>query len=222
MSQNLAAQVVVREPGNVAIWPINDTVANLAAVTASGYLAPLQLAGNVFVTGDLFYINYVGGSGMFSVNVNVSTNVALLTPLVGTPLVASVALTAAQFNGMYAAPVQLVAAPGAGNLILPGQMILDMSYGSAAFAGGGVVAAQWGSAAHGAGVLATNTEAAADFFATASTVFSFLPTSGNTVGALPTASVANAGLYLSNATGAFTTGTGSSFVVKVWYQVVAV
>ena len=130
--------------------------------------------------------------------------------------VASVAVSAAQFNGMYATPVLLVAAPGANKLIVVDRMELLMTFGSTNFAAGGVVAAQYDSTVHGAGVPATNTEAAADFFAAASTAFVF---NGSTTLA-PFSTTVNKGLYLSNATGAFTTGN-STFVVKVHYRVVA-
>lgn len=135
-------------------------------------------------------------------------------------LFASVPITAAQFNGMYAAPMLLVAAPGANKLISIEKIDLIMTYGSAAFASGGVVGFQYGNTVHGAGPLATNTEAAADFFATASNAFQFIAVSGNTVGALPLSTCANAGLYLSNLTGAFTTGD-STFVAKIYYRLVS-
>lgn len=130
---------------------------------------------------------------------------------------AQVSLTAAQFNGMYAAPVLLVAAPGANTMIIVDSIALVMTYGSAPFANGGVVAAQYDSTALGAGVIASSTEAAADFFAAASTVFKLNP------GAVlaPFTTCANKGLYLSNVTGAFITGTGSSFIVKVYYHLIS-
>ena len=129
-----------------------------------------------------------------------------------------VTMTAAQFNGMYATPYLLVAAPGNNNLLVVDRMVLEMTFVSADYAAGGVVAAQYDSTAHGAGVLATNTEAAADFFAAASTSFLFNGVSGNTVGAVPFSTSVNKGLYLSNATQPFTTGD-STWTVKVWYKI---
>jgi hypothetical protein len=128
----------------------------------------------------------------------------------------AVPITAAQFNGMYAAPVQLVAAGGANTLIVVKQIQLLMTYGSAAFAGGGVAAAQWDSTANGAGVIATTTLSAATFTPVVSTGFNF------NSGVVPEtfSTCVNKGLYLSNITQAFTTGTGSSFVAHVWYAVV--
>jgi hypothetical protein len=132
------------------------------------------------------------------------------------PIVSSTALTAAQFNGMFAAPVALVPAPGANRLIVLDRMELVQTYGTAAFAGGGVVAAQYGATVNGAGPAASNTEAAADFFVTASNTYLF----NGAIGAKPFATTVNQGLYLSNATGAFTTGD-STFVAKVHYHVIA-
>ena len=129
---------------------------------------------------------------------------------------ASVAVSSANFLGMYAAPVLLVAAPGANQLIVVDQLEVVMTYNSAAYAAGGLVFAQYDSTANGAGVKATNTEAAADFFAAASNSFVFSGANG----ALPFTTTVNKGLYLSNATGAFISGN-STFVVKVHYRIIA-
>jgi hypothetical protein len=135
-------------------------------------------------------------------------------------LYASVAVTAAEFNGMYAAPKLLIAAPGANKLIVVDRMELVMTFVSADYAAGGVVAAQYDNTVHGGGALATNSEAAADFFAAASTSFLFNGVSGNTVGAVPFSTSVNKGLYLSNASGAFTTGD-STWVAKIHYRIIA-
>lgn len=190
-----------------------------AQVVAANYLAPQIAAGLVINAGDLLFISYNGGAGMF-VPSNASSAGPVSLSSVGSQ-VAQVSISAAQFNGMYAAPLLLVAAPGAGYLNLVQSMILDMSYGSAAFASGGVVAAQYAATVHGAGQLATNSEQAADFFVTANTIFPFVGTSGNG-NYLTKSTAANAGIYLSNATGAFTTGTGSSFEATVFFKTVAV
>lgn len=132
-------------------------------------------------------------------------------------MVSSVAITAAQFNGMYAAPVLIAPAPGAGKLIVLDRLGLIQTYGSAAFAGGGVVAVQYGATVNGAGPAASNTEIAADFQVTASTTYLF----NGATGAKPFTTTVNQGLYLSNITGAFTTGN-SNFVAKVHYNVISV
>lgn len=126
---------------------------------------------------------------------------------------AAVAITAAQFNGMYAAPKLLVAAPGANRLLVLDKLDLLMTYVSANYAAGGVVAVQYDSTANGAGVIASTTRAAADFQAAASTGFGF----NMGVVAQTFTTCVNKGFYLSNVTGAFTTGD-STFVAHIWYK----
>lgn len=128
----------------------------------------------------------------------------------------TVAITAAQFNGMYAVPKLLVAAGGANTLLVLDKVDLLMTYVSANYAAGGVAAVQYDSTANGAGVIASTTLSAATFQAAASTGFMF-----NT-GVVPQtfSTCVNKGLYLSNITGAFTTGD-STFIAHIWYKVIA-
>lgn len=128
---------------------------------------------------------------------------------------ATVAITAAQFNGMYATPKLLVAAPGANKILVLDKLQLVMTYGSANYAAGGVAAVQYDSTANGAGVIASTTLAAATFQAAASSVFTF--NAGVVVE--PFTTCVNKGFYLSNITGAFTTGD-SAMVAHCWYKVI--
>lgn len=127
----------------------------------------------------------------------------------------TVAITAAQFNGMYATPTLLVAAPGANKLLVLERFELLMTYVSANYAAGGVVAVQYDSTANGAGVIASSTLAAATFQAAASTGFAF---NGGVV-AQTFSTCVNKGFYLSNITAAFTTGD-STFVAHIWYKII--
>ncbi len=131
----------------------------------------------------------------------------------------AVPMTAAQFKAMYATPFVMIAAPGANKLIVVDRAVMAMTFVSADYAAGGVVGFQYDSTAHGAGAAATNTEAAADFFAAASTAFQFEGVSGNTVAISPFSTTVNKGLYLSNLTQAFTTGD-STWVVHIWYKII--
>jgi hypothetical protein len=210
-----------------------STTLDLAALTATGLLNPF---GDRFKAGDQLFINYsdtsvqpVGGGnanqaaifGWFFVSVS-GSDVSLVANALSnaTAQFASVAITAAQFKAMYTTPVQLVAAPGSGKLIVVQRMILDLTYVSATYAVGGSVAAQYDNTTHGGGVLATNTEQNSDFYATASTAFTFNPSSGDS-SQLLRSTTANKGLFLSNDTAAFTTGDGT-FVANVWYNVISV
>lgn len=128
---------------------------------------------------------------------------------------ATVSISAAQFNGMYAAPVVLVAAAGADTLITLHRAELLMTYNSAQYANGGAVAIQYDSTINGAGIIASTTQDAADFADAASTANAF---EGGIV-KQPFATCVNKGLYLSNITGAFDTGD-SDFVMHIWYSVI--
>lgn len=128
----------------------------------------------------------------------------------------TVAITAAQFNGMYVAPKLLIAAPGANKLLVLHRLDLLMTYVSANYAAGGVAAVQYDSTANGAGVIASTTLSAATFQAAVSTGFVF------NLGVVPQtfSTCVNKGFYLSNVTGAFTTGD-STFIAHVWYSIIA-
>ena len=160
------------------------------------------------VTGDVT----IGNTGVTAIGANKVLS-SMLSPL--TLKYAAVAITAAEFNGMYAAPKLLVAAGGADTLLVLDKVQLLMTYGAAAYAAGGVAAVQYDSTANGAGVIASTTLAAATFQATASTGWNF----NAGVVAETFSTCVNKGLYLSNITGAFTTGD-SNMVAHVWYKVI--
>jgi len=128
-----------------------------------------------------------------------------------------VPVTAAQLNGAYATPYVLIAAPGANKLIRIHDVTLELDYGSAQFAGGGALALQYDSTANGAGVLASDALAAATLngFAADSVVGL-----GGTAAAGAASAMVNKGIYLSNLTGAFTTGTGSTVDFHISYSIV--
>lgn len=131
---------------------------------------------------------------------------------------ATVALTAAQVNGMYATPVQLVAAPGAGNLILIDSILWDIAFVSAQYAAGGAIQAQYGNTVHGAGSPASASIAAATLNGVAASGFLANGSGSATLNA--PATVENTAVYLSNATAPFTTGD-STVNLYVRYRVVS-
>ena len=160
------------------------------------------------VTGDVT----IGNTGVTAIGTSKVLS-AMISPLV--VKYAAVAITAAEFNGMYAAPKLLVAAGGANTMLVLHRVDLLMTYVSANYAAGGVAAIQYDSTANGAGVIASTTLSAATFQAAASTGFMF-----NTgVVAQTFSTCTNKGFYLSNVTGAFTTGD-STFVAHIYYSIV--
>ncbi len=160
------------------------------------------------MTGDVT----IGNTGVTAIGANKVLS-SMLSPLL--LKYTTVAITAAEFNGMYAAPKLLLAAGGANTLQVLVQCQLLMTYVSANYAAGGVAAIQYDSTANGAGVIASTTLSAATFQAAASTGFVFNP------GVVPEtfSTCVNKGLYLSNITGAFTTGD-STFVAHLWYRTI--
>lgn len=202
------------QAGTIVNADINAAAAidfsKLAALTSGNIL--VGSAGNVPTSVTMSGDATVIASGALTIANNAVTS-AKTSPLLGKYV--AVAVTAAEFNGMYAAPKLLLAAGGANTLIVVDRMVLAMTYVSANYASGGVVAAQYDSTVNGAGVKATNTEAAADFQAAASTSFMF----NGTVVLAPFTTSVNKAIYLSNQTGAFTTGD-SPFVVHLWYRVI--
>jgi len=131
----------------------------------------------------------------------------------------SVPMTLAQFLGMFATPFQILAAPGAGLMNIIHSATINLAFGSAALVGGGAVGLQYGATNHLGGVQASATEAATDFTAAvASTMFRF--GGGLGTGAL-TSSAINTAVFISNATAAFTGGTGDTFVVDCWYSTIS-
>lgn len=196
------------------------TNATFVANPAAGGLSNSLLDGRIFVGNSSNIATGVAMSGDVTISDAGATAIGankVLSSMIS-PLVrkyTTVAISAANFNGMYAAPKLLVAAGGANTLLVLDQLQLVMTYGAAAFAAGGVAAVQYDSTANGAGVIASTTLSAATFQATASNTFTMNPG----VVALPFTTTVNKGLYLSNVTGAFTTGD-STMVAHVWYRAI--
>ena len=215
----VSPNVTVAAETDVPADSITNSQINSAAAIAFSKLAALPStqilvgsAGNVptavAVTGDVT----VGNTGVTAIGAS-----KVLSSMVSPLLIkyTTVAITAAEFNGMYVTPKLLVAAGGANTLVIPIEVQLLMTYGSAQFANGGVAHVQYDSTTLGAGIIATSTQAAANFADAASTALNF-----NTgIVKQPFATCVNKGLYLSNVTGAFDTGD-STFVAHVWYRVI--
>jgi hypothetical protein len=161
------------------------------------------------VTGD--YINSYSTTDLSKVQYRVTNTSGVITVvLLGGKVSTVTAITAALFNGMYAAPIELIAAPGANRLLVLESCVLGPSAATTTdYAAGGAVHIQYTADANGAGLLATATIAATEYTSDAETTTSlFLPIQ------LSANSAAGAGfemqnepLCLSNATQAFTTGT---------------
>ena len=156
--------------------------------------------GNELMTGSKLGIDTAGN--------NTSSSTFLSADTVQ---VAKIALTAAQINGMNAAPVQIVAAPGAGLSVVVDKAMLRFVHGGAAFKAGGAVSLEYDNTAAAGGTLATATIAAGQVTAGAD--------SDNVIVGVSGVATQNKGIFISNDTAAFTTGTGTA-TVFAWYKIV--
>lgn len=128
----------------------------------------------------------------------------------------TVALTAAQIIAMYTTPVVVIpAVPG--KAIVLDAFEFDLTGTATQFTGGGVVDLQYDSTANGAGtILHADIAAAVVTGATARVISVRTPSD---LSAIATASITGKGVYISNKTAVFATGTGTA-VLKVRYHLI--
>lgn len=194
--------------------------ANLTVTGTETVTGTATHSGNSVTTGN----ESVGGN-LAVTGTSALTGVATFTaqPVFTSPLLsanidpsliqlAAVTVNTAGVTGMFAAPFQLIAAPGAGKSIVVHRSMIRVIAGGTQFASGGVVAPQIGATVHGGGTLVSTTLPAATVNAASSSDTELDDTGANIT------LTQNTGVFLSNATGAFTTGNGS-LVVFIWYSI---
>lgn len=130
--------------------------------------------------------------------------------------VLQVSLTAAQINGMAAAPVEIIPAV-AGKAIILDDVVLDLTGTATQFANGGVVNLQYKNTATGAGTTLHADIAAS--VVTGATARVLTKRIAKDLSAIATADITGVGVFISNKTAAFDTGTGTA-VVTVRYHLV--
>jgi hypothetical protein len=130
---------------------------------------------------------------------------------------ATVPLTAANLIAMYATPVSLIAAPGSGKSIVVQKLAFTIARSSTAFTSGGAVIIQYDTTTHGGGTQALDSTLASTVI-TGAAGTSVSARHGAVISDLASTSIQNLALTISNATGAFATGTGTA-TVDIWYYV---
>lgn len=125
--------------------------------------------------------------------------------------VARTQISSAQILALNATPVQIAPAPGVGRVILVDRILLKMVRTGTAYASGGALEFRYTNAA--------GSKVSADIAASVVTTGG-AGTEFNTVAGVVTTltPVANAIIVIDNATGAFTTGTGTA-VIEVYYKI---
>lgn len=127
-----------------------------------------------------------------------------------------VALTAAQILGMAAAPVEVIPAI-AGKAIILDDFVFDLTGTATQFANGGVVNLQYKNTATGAGTtLHADIAAAVVTGATGRVVTQRI---AKDLSATATADIVGIGVYISNKTAAFITGTGTARCIVRYHTI---
>lgn len=206
-------------------WGFNPAIVRItstdsyAAVTADGYLT--AQAANIAAynqgsfewdVSDAVLIYYADGWSFLHVNPTFTS----LLPLDSISKTASVTLSAAQVLAAYATPQLLIPAPGASKVIVLTNSAMYLNK-STAFAAGGAGIVQYGATVNGGGTQALDGTIAATVINNAASRV-YVQYGPVTTTALT--GVSNAGIYFSNQTAAFTTGTGSSLTFNLEYMVV--
>lgn len=125
-------------------------------------------------------------------------------------------LTAAQIKGMYAAPVAIIPAVADKAIILD-DVILDLTGTATQYTNGGVVDLQYKDTANGAGttlhadIAATVVTGATDRVVTQRIA--------KDISATAAADIVGVGVYISNKTAAFATGTGTAKVIARYHLI---
>lgn len=136
----------------------------------------------------------------------------------GFPTTVEVTLAAADIIAMYATPVLVV--PAVSNkAIVVDSVEFIMNRTATAFTGGGVVSVQYNSTANGAGTSVQASTFAATVVTTAGAATTYSTRPPASLSAVASTAIQGIGLYISNATAAFATGTGTA-VVRVTYRTV--
>jgi hypothetical protein len=136
--------------------------------------------------------------------------------------VLQVTVPSASILSMYTAEILLLAAPAAGIGIVVSQVLMEMKCTATAYLSGGVVVVQYGNSAHAAGtaVHAGSLPASVVLGGAGNVLTAFYAASGSNGVTVPCDGTnANSGLYIGNATGLFTTGTGT-MIVTISYDLV--
>lgn len=218
--------LVADQGANDADPSLTKSGADYAAVcaefqsTTGGVLLPrmtqaqidaLPLPGQALIPGTIVYNSTLGIMQTVDSGNSFSSSGALLT--------ASGVLTAAEFDGMYAAPIMLIDPAPAGYGIFISKLTLSYNY-VAVFKNGDNIFLQYDDTPLGASTyVASGVIARTSFLLAASSVTS---AEGANLLGLPTAAINGAAVYISNAADAFIEGLGSTVRYSIQYMILPV
>ncbi len=198
------------QEGSTGVWKVGALLVNrLGQVLNQGSGAPVDgtsgtLAGKVGLNGS-YFDRAAGGYQWTNIGTKASPRWTV------TAQVVRVAITSANILAMNATPVSVIAAPGANRALVINNILFVMTTTATAYANGGVVTftiASGGVAAHAGSIPASVVTAAAG--TDARQLGPAVAASGTDYG---TVAAANVALFITNATAAFITGTGTATVI---------
>lgn len=131
------------------------------------------------------------------------------------PQTTTVTLTATQINTMFTTPVELLPAPDANSFYLITEAVLVNLNGGTAWTSGGAITIGYGSSSPTQALTGT----IAATFLTSPTVSEVISEAGAQLSAAALSTVAAKGIYITNATGVFATGTGTVQVTLSYIKV---
>lgn len=123
-----------------------------------------------------------------------------------------VTLTPAEIIAMYTTGVQIIPPPGLGKSIVLHKALFRFNYTTPQFTGGGAVSLEYDSTGAAGGTLVTGTFASSVIKAAAS--------SDTILTGINVTATQNKGIFISNDTANFATGSVSTLMVEAWYSVI--
>ena len=174
-------------------------------------------AGGGYVIVDAAWVKYGGTDAMIEAATYPASVSIVDNRTGGEQTDVTVSLTAAQVNALYTSSVELIPAPAAGSFIVVNQAILVNENGGTAWTAGGALTIGYSNANPGSPNALTGTIAAT--FLTSPTVKQVLTLAGAQIASAAESTVDALGIFISNATQAFATGTGA-LKIRLLYTVV--
>ncbi len=196
----------------VVSLPVNQGGSGIATTNAYGVIC----AGTTS-TGNLQSLSSVGSSADVLTS-NGPSALPIFQVSGGTSPVkyANVSISSSDLLGMKVTPKQLVAAGGSNTLLIVNNATIEFNGSSTAYKVGGAINIQWDSGV--GGVVAagswSNTILLTKLVQTTSNI------TMNVTAGLAASTTVNKGLYLSNATASFTTGTGTA-TMHLYYSILS-
>jgi hypothetical protein len=223
--QNLAVTAAKIALGAITTAQINAAAGILGTQLANGTLTTTQINAAAGILGSqLAAAANINGSQLAAAAGIVGTQLAANTVTSGVvaanlvQYIAVTGITAVAIDAMSVTPILLIPAPAAGFMINLISMTLNPHGQSVTYAGGGAIAAQYGAAASGAPASAAIPAATWNGFTTVSSNVTVVNGNVGTTDVI----TSGIGVYLSNATGPFTGGTGGIVNAYLTYNIIPV